>query len=157
MKKRTSGNQSPGWKHILGRVLKWKCMGKRSSSTRSRTGIQFAKPAQASISAVERKRCCAVTERLVPDYLLMVHVNAPRRVYKDGTLCVRRHEVCFPIKQEAPFWNGYGRKQQQYPHCVPKRWTTDVCKIRRRGGKTTLKDAWTDVGTKKSLAAPKER
>ena len=74
----------------------------------------------------------------------------PRRVYKDGTLCVRRHEVCFPIKQEVPFWNGYGRKMDE-------RDGPQMCAKSDDALTNYLKETWTDDGTKKSRADTKEK
>ena len=74
------------------RVLQCRCMGKRSSSTRRRTGIQFATPAQACISAMKGSGTARKQKDWFPTTFRFGGARkGPRGVCKDGTLCVRRH------------------------------------------------------------------
>ena len=77
-----------------------KCIGERSSSTRK-------KPVGAGTSDLffchEGKRNYTITKRVAPDYLPLSWCTCRPKtlVYKDGTLCLRRHEICFLIRQDA--------------------------------------------------------
>ena len=86
----------------------------------------------------------------------MVHAKAQDSDVQRWTLCLGRHEVCFPIRREALFWDGHGCKQQQYPYNV-KRDGPQMCAESDDALKNYIKDPWADVRMKKSLAAPTEK
>ena len=90
-------------------------MGKRSSSTWRRTGFQFGKPALVLISAMKGSGTARSQEEWLPTTFCFCGAReGPRHgCTTDGALCLRRHEICFHIRQEASFRYGYGRKHQQ--------------------------------------------
>ena len=133
-------------------------MGKRSSSTRRRTGIQLAKPAEASISVTKGSGTARSQKEWFPTTFRFDGApEGPRHGCAKMGRCAQEYMKFALTPDRKGFFLIWAWPQAATVSVLYiRRDEPHVCVISDDELDNELKDAWTDVGTEKSLAAPKE-